>query len=177
MGSYDDGSYNALASDLAILNYLINNPLCENQRLNYSQEYDDDRHLQRSLWASNNPGVPFDSTLPSLHDLGLDSVLKYAALLGVHDPNMPSIISNASASPNPVGEGTEIYFSTNREAYVMVRLYNLLGQDAGSLKFEGVVEPGNHEVPLSLAGLPSGTYYARIQTTYGEVQTVKLVKE
>jgi hypothetical protein len=29
----------------------------------------------------------------------------------------------------------------------------------------------------TLAGLPAGTYFARIVTAYGEVQTVKLVKE
>ncbi len=162
---------------MSVIYWILHNPLCTN---GYDSElYQNGRGSQIRTWldTQDTDSVKLDTTIYSMHDLGLDSVLKYAGMLGVHESSMPSILSNASASPNPVREGTEIYFTTNREAYVMVGLFNVLGQQAGSTKFESVVEPGNHEVPLSLAGLPSGTYYARIVTTYGEVQTVKLVKE
>jgi hypothetical protein len=114
-----------------------------------------------------------------MQQLGLDSVLKYAGLLGVQSIQPASIISSAFATPNPTtSDGVVISFTTSREAYVKLDLYDLLGvQVSSSNTFENVLEPGNHAVPMSLVGLPSGTYYARIMTTYGEVQTVKLVKE
>ncbi|HEY3874695.1 MAG TPA: T9SS type A sorting domain-containing protein [Candidatus Kapabacteria bacterium] len=87
------------------------------------------------------------------------------------------IIINASASPNPTGTGTVLTFGTAKEAYVIVNLYDVLGHTAGTAHFEGSIEPGNHSIPLSLIGLPPGTYFARIQTTYAEVQSVKIVKE
>ncbi|HET6402060.1 MAG TPA: T9SS type A sorting domain-containing protein, partial [Candidatus Kapabacteria bacterium] len=164
-------------AQLAVIRWLLQNPLCATS--GDSEAYDGSRGGQWNAWVASvdTNKVKLDTTLPSLHDLGLDSVLKYGALLGVHEPEMESIISNASASPNPAGTGTEIYFTTNREAYVKIDLFNLLGVKLGVTGFEDVLEAGNHEVPISLSGLPSGTYYARIVTTYGEVQTVKLVKE
>ena len=81
------------------------------------------------------------------------------------------------ASPNPVTSGTVIYFTTCKEAFVKINLFDVLGQEVTSYGFESLFEPGNKSVPISLAGLAPGTYYARILAAYGEVQTVKLVKE
>jgi hypothetical protein len=160
---------------MSVLHWLLNNPLCFSS--DDSELYVNSRGSQREDWTNSGCDCPLDTTIYSMHDLGLDSVLKYAGLLGVHDPSMASIISNASAYPNPTGTGTVISFGISKEAYVMIKLFNVLGQAVAVNGFENVVQPGNLSVPISLAGLPSGTYYARIQTTYGETQTVKLVKE
>jgi hypothetical protein len=160
---------------ISVLYWMMHNPLCYSA---YDTElYKNSRGSQREDWTNSGCDCPLDTTIYSMHDLGLDSVLKYAGLLGVHDPSMASIISNASAYPNPTGTGTVISFGISKEAYVMIKLFNVLGQAVAVNGFENVVQPGNLSVPISLAGLPSGTYYARIQTTYGETQTVKLVKE
>jgi hypothetical protein len=60
---------------------------------------------------------------------------------------------------------------------VKIELFDILGHALASSGFESLFQPGNKEIPISLASLPVGTYFARILTTYGEVQTVKLVKE
>ncbi len=162
---------------LSILYWLDSNPLCTSP---YDwQLYNDSRGSQEETWfnTQDTTKVPLDTTKYSLQDLGLDSVLKYAGLLGVHEPSMASIISNATAFPNPTGEGILVSFGVSKEAYVVIRLFDVLGHDVTVSGFGGVVQPGNLSVPLSLQGLSAGTYYARIQTTYGEVQTVKLVKE
>jgi hypothetical protein len=164
---------------LAVLQWLIQNPLCNNPGL--QEEYINTRGSQRSAWINTQDTslVKLDTTLPSMHDLGLDSVLKYAALLGVQSVQPESIISSAFAIPNPTtSDGVVISFTTSREAYVKLDIYDLLGVEvSSSSNFGNVLEAGNHQVPMSLAGLPSGTYYVRIMTTYGEVQTVKIVKE
>jgi hypothetical protein len=104
---------------------------------------------------------------------------------GVAEAVPDSIINYVTSSPNPTGESTIITFGLNQEAYVKINLFDILGNPvsggrvpgSGGEGFEGLFEPGNHEVPLSLQGLPSGTYFARILTAYGNVATVKLVKE
>ncbi len=120
--------------------------------------------------------TPIDTSEPTMHDLGLDSLVQYFGELGVQNASVENIITNPSAYPNPTGNGTVISFGTTKEAYVIIALYNVLGQQAASQGFQNMMQPGNHEVPISLQGLPSGTYYARIQTSFG-IQTVKLVKE
>ncbi len=161
---------------MSVLNWLIHNPACNNSGLD--QLYLNSRGSQISTWldTQDTDSVKLDTTIYTMQQLGLDSVLKYAGLLSVSN-NTPSIISNATAYPNPTGEGTVISFGIAREAYVSITLYDVLGHQVSTAGFGGVVEPGNLSVPMSLQGLPAGTYFARIQTTYGEAQTVKLVKE
>jgi hypothetical protein len=162
---------------LSVLYWLIHNPLCTNY--SDSQGYTNGRGSQRETWfnTQDTNEVPLDTTIYSMHDLGLDSVLKYAAMLGVHSNNMPDIISSAIASPNPMKNGTLITFSTSREAFVKIEVFDLLGNKVATNGFEGIVEHGTHSIPISLGTLSRGSYYARITTTYGEAQTVKLIKE
>jgi hypothetical protein len=163
---------------MSVIYWILHNPLCTNG--DDSELYRNGRLSQYETYLDwpglNHDSVPFDTTVYTMQQLGLDSVLKYAGLLGVSN-NTPSIITNASAYPNPTGEGTVISFGIAREAYVSINLYDVLGHQVSSAGFGGVVEPGNLSVPMSLVGLPAGTYFAHIQTTYGEAQTVKLVKE
>jgi hypothetical protein len=129
--------------------------------------------------------VPLDTTLPPLDSIqqGLNELLnKHFLYVNAVSENFHTILSNATANPNPTGEGTVISFGISKEAYVKIELFDVLGHEvegrAGSADLrEGLFEPGNRSVPLSLAGLPSGTYFVRILTAYGEVQSVKLVKE
>ncbi|HET6402942.1 MAG TPA: T9SS type A sorting domain-containing protein [Candidatus Kapabacteria bacterium] len=164
---------------LSIIKFLLDQQACQGNNDGYAFDYQNARRDQIIHWidtAKMDSMQYFDSTLFSMHDLGLDSVLKYAGLLGVKD-GKESIVSNGSAYPNPTGEGTILSFGTSKEAYVLIELFDVLGHKMETAHFESVLQPGNHEVPIPLQGLPSGTYYARIQTTYGEAQTVKLVKE
>jgi hypothetical protein len=173
-------TYNDIRSSLAILRFLMGESKCSKYYSDYSTGFTHTRQQQYSIWADTvkdpNHAV-FDTTLPSMHDLGLDSVLKDAAMFGIHSPGLKGIMSNVTITPNPVLEGSVITFGLSRETFVHIDLFDLLGNKASSESFESVLEKGNHSIPFSLHALPSGTYFARIQTTYGEVQTVKLVKE
>ena len=162
---------------LAIDKWCLDNHQCDSDGV--FQHYNQTRASQREDWL-NDTSVLWDTTLPSMKDLGLDSLLKLHLIYASVDentPNAPAILSNVSASPDPVSTGTVISFTMNKEAYVRITLYDVLGKQLGASTFESLFQPGNKSVSISLAGLPSGTYYARIQTAYGEVQTVKLVKQ
>jgi hypothetical protein len=175
--SYTDNN-KVINEGLSVIYWILHNPLCTNG--DDSGLYAGSRQSQYENYLNwpglNRDSVPFDTTIYTMHQLGLDSVLKYAGLLGVSN-NTPSIITNASGYPNPAGAGTVISFGIAREAYVNISLCDVLGHQVSAVGFGSVVEPGNQSVPMSLVGLPSGTYFARIQTTFGETQTVKLVKE
>ncbi len=165
---------------LAIFRWLIQNTTCDTPAL--AQEYDHTRETQLEQWLNNTQLYKLDTTLPPLDSIqpGLQELLeKHLLYQGVSDRpvGMPDIMANASASPNPVSTGTVISFAMNKEAYVKIQLYDVLGKQLGASAFEGLFQPGNKSVPISLAGLPAGTYYARLQTAFGEVQTVKLVKQ
>jgi len=166
----------ALNKGMSVLYWLIHNPLCDNP--DDDELYTGSRGSQLREWRDNQDTTkPLDTTIYSMHDLGLDSVLKYAAMLGVHSGHSETIIMNPSAYPNPMGKSTVVSFGISREAYVKVEVFDLLGHLAATNGFESVLEPGTYSIPISLATLPAGTYYARIMSTYGEAQTVKLVKE
>ena len=167
---------------LAVQRWLILNTACDSPTL--WKEYKQSRLSQFEQWQNDPSAYPLDTTLPTMQDLGLDTLLnKHFLYASVDQPK--SIILNAAASPNPVSTGTVITFGINQEAYVKINLFNVLGvpvsggrgPGSGGEGYEGLFQPGNHEVPLSLQGLPSGTYYARILTAFGSVATVKLVKE
>ena len=150
-----------------------NDPQCDTQDM--KRNYNATRFSQREDWL-NDTNVLYDTTLPSMAQLGLDTILSKHLLMSVSKPPQ-GFITNVSASPNPVTTGTVISFGIRKEAYVKIEVFDILGNRVSSAGFESLFEPGNKAVPISLQGLPSGTYFARILTAYGEVQTVKLVKE
>ena len=169
-------NWKALNRGLAVLNWLVQNTTCDTPQI--AGEIKSARSTQRQEWL-NDTSVPLDTTLPPLDSIqpGLLELLDRHLLYADVPFNFHGILSNATANPNPATEGTVISFSIAKEAYVKIELFNVLGHEVGSAGFESLFEPGNKSVPLSLAGLPSGTYFARILTAYGEVQSVKLVKE
>jgi hypothetical protein len=162
---------------LALLRWLIQNTTCDTPLL--QNEFNGTRASQYEDWL-NDTTVPLDTTIPSLASLGLglDTLLAkhFLYVNSVRQPQ-PGIISNATANPNPANSGTVISFSIRQEAYVKIELFDVLGHEVSSYDYESLFEPGNKSVSFSLAGLTSGTYFARIMTAYGEVQSVKLVKE
>ncbi len=163
---------------LSIYNWLIKNTSCDTPGL--SGLFYGTRETQIQTWQNDPSQYKLDTTLPPLDSIepGLQELLEkhllYATVSGTPPPN---IISNASANPNPTGNGTVISFGISKEAYIKIELFDVLGHEVSSAGFERLFEPGNKSVPLSLAGLPSGTYFVHILTAYGEVQSVKLVKE
>ncbi len=162
---------------LAVINWLLQNTKCDS--LSLARYFHNGRQEQYNDWSNASGAYALDTTLPSIKtiDPQLDSLLNLHLLNADVPENYVGILSNATANPNPVSAGTVISFSIAKEAYVKIELFNVLGHEVSSAGFESLFEPGNKSVPLSLMGLPSGTYFARILTAYGEVQSVKLVKE
>jgi hypothetical protein len=64
-------------------------------------------------------------------------------------------------------------FSIPKQTELKLNLYNVLGELVQTIA-EGLYEPGNYEVVLKAADLPSGIYFYQLKTD-GFVQTKKMI--
>lgn len=65
--------------------------------------------------------------------------------------------------PNPFNPMTKISYSVPASSYVILKVYNLLGEEVRTL-FEGFRMPGNYEVEFDGTGLTSGIYLYRLKS-------------
>ena len=157
----------------------MDNPRCASNYSDDSMEYYDLLNSYYNLWedTSHSP-EKFDTTLPTLQELGLDTLLVITAEAGVtYAAPTPQIILSASIIENPFESSTSIALSVGREAYITIQVFDLLGHQIAGAGYAGVFEQGSREIPIDMQNAPSGTYYVRIQTANNETQTLKLVKE
>jgi hypothetical protein len=93
------------------------------------------------------------------------------------EANGLQVIGNAQISPNPTTNGATVTLEIEREAYVYINLFDLLGNRIGQTGFEGVLQPGTSGTELNLTGLPPGSYFVRISTANNEMHSLKIVRE
>ncbi len=114
--------------------------------------------------------------LPPLDSLGLGFLLKNS--VATSPGILPSIyLASFTSSPNPFKKETTLEFTLNRMAYVQVAVYDELGKLVWGNGRGSSLEAGTHQIHLDGSAFPSGVFYARISTGFGEVKTVKLVHE
>ncbi len=88
----------------------------------------------------------------------------------------PSQAAFPSNDPNPFNPETTIRFDVRQSQQVRLSVFNELGQQV-MLLVDGRLEAGQHEARLAAYGLPSGTYFVRLETHTGVVtRTVVLMK-
>jgi len=75
--------------------------------------------------------------------------------------------------PNPFKTSTTIAYQVEEAQPVTLTIWNLSGKRIATLA-NGVHEPGYHEQTLTADGLPSGTYFARLETPEG-IQSARMV--
>ncbi len=160
---------------LAVVKYLLDNPTCNQEGLKDS--YNNTIKSRHDTWVSrgSDPKHPEDTTLPSLEDLGLGFLLHNTV---TPSTALPAIyLASFTSSPNPFKTETTLSFELNRMAYVTVEVFDPLGRKVWGDEHGYSLDKGIHTVHLDGAKFSSGTYYARISTGFGEVKTVKLVKQ
>ncbi|HET9137275.1 MAG TPA: T9SS type A sorting domain-containing protein, partial [Candidatus Kapabacteria bacterium] len=164
--TFQSGKYFVIGK-FSVLNYLRkNHSECWNQSSEDSYKNDS---TQLALQG-------FDLThLPPLDSLGLGFLLKSST------PSPTTIgrnyLASFTSSPNPFKNETHLRFHLNRMAYTTIGIYDVLGHQVWGDGNGRSLEAGDHEVVVDGSLLPEGSLYARIETGFGEVRTVKLVKE
>ena len=80
----------------------------------------------------------------------------------------PSQVALLSSYPNPFNPEATIRFDVRKSQQVRLSVFNELGQQVMVL-VNGRLEAGQHEARLAAYGLPSGTYFVRLETDTGVV--------
>lgn len=116
--------------------------------------------------------TPFDSTLPTLEDLGL-GILR--GQLAVREGKLPShsfVIGSLIATENPFTNETALRFDLGDGAFLKLEIFDVLGKPVFSdAKF---FSQGENKWLLEGKDIPRGELYARVSTLNGEVHTIKL---
>jgi hypothetical protein len=78
--------------------------------------------------------------------------------------------------PNPFSGATSIPFSLNSKTEVQIAIYDPLGRRIETLT-EGIFPVGRHLVSWDATAYPTGSYFCRMRTGDGRVQTITLLKK
>jgi hypothetical protein len=89
------------------------------------------------------------------------------------EPTLPEKLSLLQNYPNPFNAATTIRFSLPNKSEISLSIYNLLGQRVETL-FEGIQTSGEHALTWDASRLPSGIYFARLETRC-RTENVKMV--
>ncbi len=99
------------------------------------------------------------------------------AITDLEDQNKPIEFTLGQNYPNPFNPSTTIKFSIPESGNVILKVYNLVGQEIRTL-LQKQMSVGQHEVNFNANGLPSGFYTYRIDIDgkYNSVKKMMLVK-
>ncbi len=80
----------------------------------------------------------------------------------VMDYEVPNSFSVHQNYPNPFNPTTTISFENSRSTNIQIKIYDVLGAEIATLT-DRLFEAGFHEMQWNASGLPSGTYWFKIQ--------------
>jgi len=123
-------------------------------------------------------GLPYCGSAP---DLG---AFEYNATVGVAEaPIIPQSFALEQNYPNPFNPTTVIRYQLPVNSYVMLKLYNILGQEIATI-VEGVQEAGYKSVEFDASRLAGGIYFYRLEAgssnglnkTFAQVKKMLLIR-
>ena len=164
---------------LGLIKFLLGNVRCKDLAGNLGYSYylirrNDYYNWHDSVTVDTNK-YPYDSTLASLHDMGLDTLL-YHAGVSIKGTLAHQMIVSSQITINPFSQVTGVEFDLSQMAYVRLEVYDELGRMIQGDGNGHVYDQGSHTLQLEGLKWSPGTYYVRLSTGNGEVQTLKLVK-
>ncbi|MBP1658287.1 MAG: 5'-Nucleotidase domain protein [Bacteroidetes bacterium] len=103
----------------------------------------------------------FGSINPAFYDAWDYDLRKPKTPTSVIDPNAPLVYELAQNYPNPFNPATKIEYSIPMQSQVELKIYNLVGQEVGTLVNE-IQKAGVHNVKFDAGNLASGVYFYRL---------------
>jgi len=98
-----------------------------------------------------------------LKQLDFDGTFEYSSVVEA-TVTIPKVFSLEQNYPNPFNPSTKISFSLAADSKVMLKIYDILGQEVSTL-FSGDLQAGEHEINFNASALNSGVYLYRINAT------------
>ncbi len=160
--------------ELAVVQWLLQHTNCDTGMLKHL--YRNTRDGEYQAWL-NDTTIKLDTTLPSMHDLGLDSMLNLHLGVSLAQSPFAASLSTVHLSADPFTARTNLLFEFDKMVYLKAKVYEELGRmligDGSGHSFE----PGRHQIPIDLSAYPAGAYYVRIVLGDGETKTIKMIKQ
>ncbi len=166
--------------EMAVYQYLATSGKCPTFEAAFQKEITAGWNSMYSKWrdtVSDSILTPFDSTLPTLQQIGFELLLgpQYAA---VHRGILPSsVLGNIGISPNPFIDNTVVDYTLNVPATLTVEVFNSLGERVAAPVPSVFTNNGDYSLTVSGSALASGTYYVRFAVPEGEVRTIMITKQ
>jgi hypothetical protein len=109
-----------------------------------------------------------------LKQIDNDAAFEYSKSIEVKVGDMPDEFTVSQNYPNPFNPTTTIEFTLAQDSKVLLKVYNVLGQEVATL-LNGEMQAGIlHRVPFDASQLSSGVYFYRLEAK-GNVQVKKLI--
>jgi hypothetical protein len=104
----------------------------------------------------------------------VDGIIAYKIgdLLNASDEITPADFRLSQNYPNPFNAQTTISYSLPETGPVNIAIYNVVGQKVAVIE-NGIVTAGEHRAVWDAGGVPSGLYFARLETG-NQSQSIKL---
>jgi len=102
-------------------------------------------------------------------------ILRFPPITSIHDDysDLPVGLFLGPNYPNPFNSSTSISYSIAASGHASLLVYNIVGQKVATL-FSGVQQAGAHKAVWDAAGVPSGVYFARLESGAGS-RSIKMV--
>ncbi len=162
--------------ELAVVQYILNSKKCPHALNDFTEIYNNLRAGQHQRWIDTSRGDTnlnkLDTTLPSLHSIGLDILLGRPE----HSNSLAATfdIAGLHATVNPFTKETEIAFELGDRELMQLRVYDALGRVVFDNGIGNVLEAGARSFKIDGKSWANGVYYARLSTIRGLFRTVKL---
>ena len=105
-----------------------------------------------------------------LRQIDVNGSYKYYSLAAEIIVNNPTVFSIEQNYPNPFNPTTEIRYSIASTSLVSLKVYDVLGKEAGTLVNE-TKQPGSYTVLFNAKELSSGVYFYRLEA--GDFTSIK----
>ncbi len=111
------------------------------------------------------------------HPLQLQLSGEGSVVVGIEDQSeIPKLYALYAAYPNPFNPITTIEFDLPRQSFVILKVYNILGEELSSL-LEKQMNPGRHKYIWNAGNFASGIYFFRINANeFSMVRKIILVR-
>ena len=142
-----------------------------------------------TVYTTSNSGLPYNWVLSIAIDssgnkwIGTDSGLAVykeggvvTSVKGISKTNNPKVFSLFQNYPNPFNSSTLISYHLPASAFVVLKVYDVLGREIETLVNE-VQNVGNHSEQFNATKIPSGAYFYRIDIgTHHDTKKLLLLK-
>ncbi len=124
-------------------------------------------------WTDITVGLPLDQPVytVTVHSgylfagTGGNSVWKrpMSQITSIGDPSdgLPARTTLVQNYPNPFNPSTTVRWTMATTDRIVLKVYDVLGREVATL-FDGVSEPGEHNINWEAGGMPGGVYYLRM---------------